>query len=107
VPEAFTRDSMTKYSAMIYLSGTDGQQLDDAERCCRDYAGRFGWNVMGSIRDSSPGQLITKAADRGAQIILTGSLDMISPDQHTRDNLIMTLERAGCIVHPLSTPGRS
>jgi hypothetical protein len=96
-----------EYSAVIYLSGIDGKQLDDTERCCRAYASRFGWHVLESIRDTSRGQLLAKAASLGAQIILTGSLDMISPDPDTRDDLMMALERAECIVHPLNTPCRS
>jgi hypothetical protein len=106
VPATDTRDNSVEYSAVIYLSGIDDKQLDDTERCCRAYASRFGWQVLESIRDTSPGQLLLQAASRGAQIILTGSLDMISPNQDTRDDLIMALERAECIVHPLNTPRR-
>jgi hypothetical protein len=106
VPAADTRNSTAEYSAVIYLSGTDDKQLDHAERCCRAYASRFGWPVLESIRDTSPGQLLTQAASHGAHIILTGSLDMISPDQNTRDDLMMALERAECIVHPLNAQCR-
>lgn len=95
------------YTAVIYLSGTDGKELDDAEQCCREYAGRFGWHVLKSIRDTSPGRLLANAATPGAHIILTGSPDMISPDQDRRNYLVMALERTGCIVHPLSRPCRS
>jgi hypothetical protein len=93
-----------EYSAVIYLCGTDGKQLDDAERRCRDYADRFGWHVLESIHDTSPGQQLAKAASHGAQIILTGTLDMISPDQTTRDDLMMALERTECIIHPVGAP---
>jgi hypothetical protein len=88
-------------TAIIYVSGTDSKELDDAERSCREYAGRFGWRVLKAIRDNAPGKLLAKAARPGTDIILTGSPDMISLDQNTRDHLVMTLERAGCIVHPL------
>jgi hypothetical protein len=91
-------------TAIIYVCGTDGKELDDAERSCREYAGRFGWHVLKAIRDNAPGNLLAKAAGPGADIILTGSPDMISPDQNARDHLVMTMERAGCIVHPLSAP---
>jgi hypothetical protein len=40
----------------------------------------------------------------GSHIILTGSPDMISPDQNARDGLVMALEKAGYVVHHLSTP---
>jgi hypothetical protein len=106
VPATDTRDRRAEYSAVIYLSGIDDKQLDDAEQCCRDYASRFGWQVLESIRATSPGQQLTKAASLGAQIILTGSLDMISPDQGTRDDLMTALERAECIIHPLNPPCR-
>ena len=104
---ADANDSTAEYSAVIYLSGIDEKQLDEAERRCRDYASRFGWHVLESIRDTSPGQLLAKAASLRAQVILTGSPDMISPDEATRNDLMMATERAGCIVHPLSTPCRS
>jgi hypothetical protein len=104
VPAANSHNSKTEYSAVIYLSGADQKQLGDAERCCRAYASRFGWRVLESIHDNSPGQLLPKAMDLGPHIILTGTLDMISPDQKTRDDLMMFLERAECIVHPISTP---
>lgn len=107
VPAANSHDSTAEYSAVIYLSGIDAKQLDDAERCCRDYADRFGWRVLESIHDTSPGQLLAKAIGLGPQIILTGTLDMIAPDQGSRDDLMTFLERAECIVHPVSTPGPS
>jgi hypothetical protein len=105
VPAANSHDSKTEYSAVIYLSGMDRKQLDDTERCCRDYANRFGWRVLESIQDTSPGQLLAKAIGLRPQIILTGTLDMISPDQSTRNDLMMSLERAQCIIHPVTTPG--
>ena len=84
----------------------DTKQLDDAERRCRDYANRFGWRVLESIHDTSPGQLLPKAIGLKPQIILTSTLDMISPDQDTRDDLMMTMERAECIIHPVNTASR-
>ena len=51
------------------------KQLDDAERRCREYAGRFGWHVLESIRDNAaiatPAQLLAKVSGLGAQIVLT------------------------------------
>ena len=105
MPAPNSHDSKTEYSAVIYLSGMDRKQLDDTERFCRDYANRFGWRVLESIHDTSPGQQLAKAVGLGPQIILTGTLDMISPDQDTRDGLMMSLERAECIVHPVVTRG--
>jgi hypothetical protein len=100
-----------EYGAVIYLHGIDQKQLDDAERRCREYASRFGWPVLESIRGTSasatPGQLIAKVTQRGAQIILlTDTPDMLAPDHHTRHDLIMAVEGAGCIVHPISTPSQ-
>lgn len=96
-----------RYTAVIYLCGIDSKELDDAEQRCRDYAGRFGWHVLKTIRDTRPGRLLARLAGRGSHIILTGSPDMISSDQNARDRLVMALEKAGYLVHPLSTPGRS
>lgn len=107
MPAPDTHDTTAGYSAVIYLSGTDEKQLDLTEQYCRDYASRFGWQVLESIRAIGPGDLLAKAASLGAQIILTGSLDMISADQDTRDELMMALERAECIIHPLNTPCRT
>jgi hypothetical protein len=100
-----------EYRAVIYLCGTDEKGLDDAERRCREYAGRFGWPVVESIRDhgGSAGldQFLSKVSGPGVQIIVTDTLDMISPDQGTRDNLMMVIERSQCIVHPVSAPCRT
>jgi hypothetical protein len=111
MPAAGSQSRKAKYGAVIYLRGIEQKQLDDAERRCREYAGRFGWPVLESIRDTSasatPGQLIAKVTQQGAQIILlTDTPDMIAPDHHTRHDLIMAIEGAGCIVHPISTPCR-
>jgi hypothetical protein len=61
---AGSQSRKAEYGAVIYLRGIEQKQLDDAERRCREYAGRFGWPVLESIRDTSasatPGQLIAK-----------------------------------------------
>jgi hypothetical protein len=110
MPDAGAQAVKTKYQAVIYLRGTEGKQLDDAERRCRDYASRFGWHVLESIRDNgpgtTPGQILAKVCRPGAQILLTDTPDMISPDQPTQRDLIMAIEGTGYIVHPISTPSR-
>lgn len=112
MPPAAGQAANAEYRAVIYLCGGDEQQLDAAERRCHDYADRFGWRVLKVIRDGSvnidPGQLLTKIGKPDAQIILTDTLDMISPHQDARDDLMMILERSECIVHPVrSEPMRS
>jgi hypothetical protein len=109
----FTPDAdavKTTYHAVIYLRGTQDRQLDDAERRCREYASRFGWHVLESIRDNcpsaTPGQILARVCRPGAQILLTDTPDMISPDQPTQRDLIMAIEGTGYIVHPISTPSR-
>jgi hypothetical protein len=108
MPAAGTPAIKSEYPAVIYLRKTENTSLDDAERRCREYARRFGWPVVESIHDKganiSPGYLLTIASQLGAQIILTDTLDMIAPDQDTRDDLMMTMERAECIIHPVNTP---
>jgi hypothetical protein len=110
MPAAAEEAAAADYRAVIYLCATEENQLDDAERRCREYAGRFGWHVLESIRDhgGSAGldQLLSKVSGLGVQIIVTDTLDMISPDQGTRDNLMMAIERSQCIVHPVSAPSR-
>lgn len=96
-----------RYTAVIYLCGTDNKELDDAEERCRDHAAQFGWHVLKTIRDTTPGRLLRSMASRGSQIILTDSPEMISPDPNTRDSLVSALERAGYVVHHLSTPCRT
>lgn len=107
MPPANGQTRKTEYSTVIYLRGTQAEQLDDAERRCREYAARFGWHVLASIRDNRPaataGQFLAKVSRPGAQILLTDTPDMISPDQATRDDLTMAVEGTGCIVHPLRT----
>jgi hypothetical protein len=110
MPAATGQPGETEYSTVIYLRGTRTEQLDDAERRCRAYAARFGWPVLASVRDNqpstTPGQFLAKVSRPGAQILLTDTPDMISPDQATRDDLTMAVEETGCIVHPLTTQGR-
>ncbi len=100
-----------EYGAVIYVRGMDQEQLDDAERRCREYAARFGWHVLESIRDNGAAtissDILAKACRPGVHILLTGTSDMISPDRGTRDDLILAIEGTGCMVHPLTTPCRS
>jgi hypothetical protein len=106
--QTLSRTVTTEYRAVIYLCGTEGKALDDAERRCRDYAARFGWRVLGSLRGSAPPAsarfLLSEAQALGAQIIMTDTLDMISPDQAARDQLLTDLERAQCILQPVTPP---
>ena len=44
--EADNQGRRAGITAIIYVCGTDGKELDDAERSCREYAGRFGWHVL-------------------------------------------------------------
>jgi len=110
MPAADAPPIKNEYPAVIYLRKTENTNLDDAERRCREYAHRFGWPVVESIHDNraniSPSYLRNIASQLGAQIILTDTRDMIAPDQDTRDDLMMAIERAECILHPVSTPGR-
>jgi hypothetical protein len=110
MPAANGQSRETDYSTVIYLRGTQAEQLDDAERRCRAYASRFGWPVVASVRDNqpntTPGQFLAKVSRPGAQILLTDTPDMISPDQAIRDDLTMAVEGTGCIVHPLTTKPR-
>jgi hypothetical protein len=111
MPAASGHTRKAEYGAVIYLCGIEEERLDEAERRCREYAGRFGWHVLESIRDNTPsttpGQILAKVSRPGAQILLTDTPDMISPDQAARHDLIMAIEGAGCLVHPITTPRRS
>ncbi len=95
------------YRVVIYLSGPDVRELDEAETRCRVYADEFDWHVIEAVRDcgdrSSLRKLIARLDNMRAQIIVTGTLEMISPDQDTRDGLLAAIERSRCIVHPVST----
>jgi hypothetical protein len=110
MPTASGQTRKSEYRAVIYLCGTQEEQLDGAERRCREYAARFGWHVLESIRDKDPSatasQFLAKVSRPGAQILLTDTPEMISPDQVTRDDLTLAVEGTGCIVHPLRTSCR-
>jgi len=109
MPAAGASAIKNEYPAVIYLRKTENTNLDDAERRCREYARRFGWPIVESIHDKgadiSPSRLLTIASQLGAQIILTDTLDMIAPDEDTRDEVMMAMERAEYIIHPVNTPG--
>jgi hypothetical protein len=108
MPATGRKATTAEYRAVIYLCGTQEKHLDDAERRCREYADRFHWHILESIRDhgdrASLGRFLPKISGLGAQIIVTDTLDMISPDQDARDSLMMEIERSQCIVHPVSAP---
>lgn len=90
------------YRAVIYLSGHDRGQLDQAEQLCRAHADEFGWQVLRCVRDSNGSaltQLIAELSD--LDIVLTGTLDMIPQDHEA------AIERSQCIVHPVCTPCRA
>jgi hypothetical protein len=99
------------YRAVIYLSGTSTDLLDEAERQCRSHASEFNWQVLKTIRDGGDRSglrgLISELSDLGAHIILTETLDMVSPDQDTRDGVLAAIERSRCIVHPVTSPRRA
>jgi hypothetical protein len=111
MPAATGPTRRAKYGTVIYVRGMDQEQLDDAERRCREYAARFGWHVLESIRDNGAAtisrHILAKARRPGVHILLTGTPDMISPDRGTRDDLILAIEGTGCMVHPLTMPCRS
>ncbi|SRR5216683_721997 len=96
--------------AVIYVTGDDDSVTAEAERRCYEYAERFGWSVQKSIRvqgsSASLRALSAMIPELGIEIILTGSLDMTSADQNTRDRLMMMIERGGAIIHPVSGPGK-
>ena len=45
-----------------------------------------------------------KVSKLRARIILTDTLDMLSPDPGVRDRFMEAVERQQCIVHPLNVP---
>jgi hypothetical protein len=110
MPAASGHTRKTEYGAVIYLRGIEEERLDEAERRCREYAGRFGWHVLESIRDNAPsttpGQILAKVCRPGAQILLTDTPEMFSPDLPAQRDLIMAIEGTGYIVHPIGTPSR-
>jgi DNA-binding XRE family transcriptional regulator len=102
---------MAKMRVVIYLSGEDDGKLDDAEKQCGEYADRFGWQILEVIRHkpepaSALSQLVMKVSKLRAQIIVTDTLDMLSPDTGVRDGFMEAIERQQCIVHPINMSPR-
>jgi DNA-binding XRE family transcriptional regulator len=98
---------MAKMRVVIYLCGDDDGRLDDSEKQCSEHAERFGWQVLEVIRHKTetPGdlsQLVMKVSKLRAQMIVTDTLDMLSPDPGVRDGLMAAIERQQCIVHPVN-----
>jgi len=103
---------MAEMRVVIFLCGDDDGKLDESEKKCSEHAERFGWHVLEVIRHktATPGELsrlVTKVSKLRAQIILTDTLDMLSPDPDIRDGFMEAIERQQCIVHPLNMPPRS
>jgi DNA-binding XRE family transcriptional regulator len=99
---------MAKMRVVIYLCGENDGELDDAEKRCSEHAERFGWQVLdvtrhkaGTAADLS--QLVLKVSKLRAQIIVTDTLDMLSPNTAARDGFMEAIERKQCIVHPVNT----
>jgi hypothetical protein len=111
VAKTSEQNAATSYRAVIYLSGGDPAQLDVAEKRCREYADEFNWHVLMSKRDngdrSELRKLVPELTGLNIQIIVTGTLDMISADQDTRDGILAAIERSRCIVHPVCVPCRA
>ena len=100
---------MAKMRVVIYLCGDDDGKLDDSEKQCSEHAERFGWQVLEVIRHKAetPGdlsQLVMKVSKLRAQMIVTDTLDMLSPDPGIRDGFMEAIERQQCIVHPVNMP---
>jgi DNA-binding XRE family transcriptional regulator len=102
---------MAKMRVVMYLCGEEDGDLDEAEKRCSEHAERFGWQVLEVIRhkaESASGlsQLVMKVSKLRAQIIVTDTLDMLSPDPAVRDGFMEAIERQQCIVHPVDMPPR-
>ena len=100
---------MAKMRVVIYLCGDDDGKLDDSEKQCSEHAERFGWQVLEVIRHKAetPGdlsRLVMKVSKLRAQMIVTDTLDMLSPDPGIRDGFMEAIERQQCIVHPVNMP---
>jgi DNA-binding XRE family transcriptional regulator len=100
---------MAQMRVVILLCGDDDGKLDESEKKCSKHAERFGWHVLEVIRHkaSTPGELsrlVMKVSKLRARIILTDTLDMLSPDPGVRDRFMEAVERQQCIVHPLNVP---
>jgi len=103
--------AMAKTRVVIYLRGEDDGELDDAEKRCGGHAERFGWQVLDVTRHKAEtagglSQLVMKVSKLRAQIIVTDTLDMLSPDAAVRDGFMEAIERQQCIVHPVNMPPR-
>ena len=101
--------AMAKMRVVIYLRGEDDGELDDAEKRCSEHAERFGWQVLDVTRHKAEtaadlSQLVLKVSKLRAQIIVTDTLDMLSPDAAVRDGFMEAIERQQCIVHPVNMP---
>jgi DNA-binding XRE family transcriptional regulator len=102
---------MAKMRVVIYLRGEDDGELDDAEKRCGGHADRFGWQVLDVTRHKAQtagglSQLVLKVSKLRVQIIVTDTLDMLSPDAAVRDGFMEAIERQQCIVHPVNMPPR-
>jgi DNA-binding XRE family transcriptional regulator len=102
---------MAEMRVVIFLCGDDDGRLDESEEQCSKHAERFGWQVLEVVRRkaATPGELsrlVIKVSKLRAQIILTDTLDMLSPDTDVRDGFMEAIERQQCIVHPLNIPAR-
>jgi len=100
---------MVQMRVVIFLCGDDDGKLDESEKKCSKHAERFGWHVLDVIRHkaATPGELsrlVMKVSKLRARIILTDTLDMLSPDPGVRDRFIEAIDRQQCIVHPLNVP---
>jgi DNA-binding XRE family transcriptional regulator len=100
---------MAQMRVVIFLCGDDDGKLDQPEKKCSEHAERFGWHVLEVIRRkaATPGELsrlVMKVSKLRARIILTDTLDMMSPDPGVRDRFMEAIERQQCIVHPLNVP---
>jgi DNA-binding XRE family transcriptional regulator len=100
--------AMAKMRVVIYLRGEDDGELDDAEKRCSEHAERFGWQVLDVSRRKAEtagdlSQLVLKVSKLRAQIIVTDTLHMLSPDAAVRDGFMEAIERKQCIVHPVNT----
>ena len=102
---------MAEMRVVIFLCGDDDGKLDESEKQCSKHAERFGWQVLEVIRHqaATPGnlsRLVMKVSKLRAQIILTDTFDMLSPDPDVRDGFMEAIERQQCIVHPVNMPPR-
>jgi DNA-binding XRE family transcriptional regulator len=103
---------MAEMRVVIFLCGDDDGKLDDSEKKCSEHAERFSWHVLEVIRHKAAtpadlSRLVMKVSKLRAQIILTDTLDMLSPDPDVRDGFMEASERQQCIVHPINIPPRA